>query len=138
MGTPPEHGDFRFMPDMVRRNSGCLCPPNPYIFHAKCPIHKHLVSVIEAEPKPKSVAEEIWGWLGRAQMDGMPTNNTMGEELSAEWRKTRTLSMALAEAVEWIDAQSHAHPKIRVVRLGSILRILQGEKTREIPKPDET
>lgn len=130
MGTPPEHRDFRFMPDMVHRDSGCLCPTNPYIFHVKCPVHKHLVSVVEAEPK--SLVEEIWKMI---RYWNRQTPGTAYEE---------RLQMALAEVMEWME-EGHGYlldgdkcfhsSKTEVEIMHNVLAILQGEKTREIPKP---
>lgn len=66
--------------------------------------------------QPKTVVEEIWDALNRLQEDKSLI--------------IYLLKMAIAEAVEWIES---------VVPGGSaqvsILAILKGEKTREIPKP---
>ncbi len=94
---------------------------------------KELVSIAEkAEAKPKSVLDQIMTWLYYGPDPPL--------EVIGELNRAR---MALAEAVEWIqkfrdyaDAAGIEHGfKPTKESLESILAILKGEKTRNIPKP---
>jgi len=96
----------------------------------RCRRCRDLHSNLFPEPKPKSVIDQVW--------DSRPFDQTrtyVGRVPEVEMR----YAMALAEAVESIESERktmfHKTSEGYSVDLKSILAILRGEKTREIPKP---
>ena len=85
-------------------------------------------------PKRKSVVEEIWRIMNLIQ----DPEFVCGPAYDPKWAEARLLRRALAEAVEHIQGVRAWADRNRVPinkkALESILAILKGEKTREIPK----
>jgi len=93
----------------------------------KFPMSRLQEYLLQAESKPKTVVEEIWGFIQPRNTGSYTLENGL------------VLRMALAEAVEFIQRTNKQLDGMGVPynnkSFPSILAILKGSKTRDIPKP---